>query len=114
MMNMQSNNSSDDDPDGDPEFNNRALDVFDYNLEDLNLNISLNSSHSQGSNNNNLLKVKVETDVDDDDCPVLTDRNTDELHDKKPLDLLESSNMDIQTARGPDAPEEAFLNEDSM
>jgi hypothetical protein len=41
---MQSDNSSDEDPDVDAEFNNRALDVEDYNLEELNLNISLNSS----------------------------------------------------------------------
>lgn len=75
---MQSNNSSEEDPEGDPEFNNRALDVLDYNLEDLNLNISLNSSHSHQSNNNHhLLNMKPYTDQDDEDCPLITDRNTD-------------------------------------
>ena len=44
VPNMQSNNSSEDEADIDPEFNNRVLDVEDYNLEELNLNISLNSS----------------------------------------------------------------------
>ena len=73
---MQSNNSSDDDPDVDPEFNNRALDVEDYNLEELNLNISLNSSQSHRSNkNNDLLKIKVESESDQEDCPILTDHD---------------------------------------
>jgi len=44
VPNMSLNNSSEDEADIDPEFNNRVLDVEDYNLEELNLNISLNSS----------------------------------------------------------------------
>ena len=115
---MQSINSSDDDADADAEFNNRALDVEDYNLEELNLNISLDSGQSRRSNNPNegcLLKGRAESDSDQDDCPVIIEDDLAGPADgEKPIELLGSSNMDIQTARGPDAPDDAYLDEDSI
>ena len=57
----------------------------------------------------------MESESDQEDCPILTDHDLIEQRDgNKPLELLGSSNMDIQTARGPDAPEDAYLNEDSI
>ena len=115
---MQSINSSDDDADADAEFNNRALDVDEYNLEELNLNISLDSGQSRRSNNPNegcLLKSGAGTDSDQDDCPVIIEDDLAGPGDgEKPIELLGSSNMDIQTARGPDAPDDAYLDEDSI
>ena len=65
--------------------------------------------------NNDFMKIKIGSDSDRDDYPIMTENDLLDANDlNKPCELLGGSNMDIQTARGPDAPDEAFLNEDSI